>query len=111
MSHYTFKHQILTLKNQNEMSKKTNGSIYYLKNYIQIQKLNCVLKIHFNNDQLNPRTEKTETLHATETKWDIRVYYQQAHCIHTPKVRELMFSNILEIVVVFKTTRQSLTLS
>ena len=34
------------------MSKKTNSSIYHFKNYIQIQKLNRVLKIRFNNDEL-----------------------------------------------------------
>ena len=53
-----------------------NSSIYHFKNYIQIQKLNCVLKLRFNNDEVNPRAKKVNTFHATETKWDIRIYCQ-----------------------------------
>ena len=32
------------------MSEKTNSTIYYFENYIQMKKLKCVLKIVFNND-------------------------------------------------------------
>ena len=34
------------------MSKKANSTIYHFKNYIQIQKLKCVLKLGFNNNTL-----------------------------------------------------------
>ena len=58
------------------MSKKTNSSIYDFENYTQIQKLNCVLKIRFNNDKLTPWAKKNKKLHAIETKWGIRLYCQ-----------------------------------
>ena len=58
------------------MSKKTNISIYHFENYIQIWKLNYVLKIRFNNDELTPLAKKIKTLHAIETKWGIRIYCQ-----------------------------------
>ena len=58
------------------MSKKANSSIYHFENYIQMQKLKCVLKIGFNNDELTPRAEKIKTLHAIETKWSTRIYCQ-----------------------------------
>ena len=48
------------------MSKKAKSSIYHSENYIQMQKLNCVLKIRFNNDELTPRAEKIKTLRALE---------------------------------------------
>ena len=35
-----------------------------------------VLKIRFKNDELTPRSEKIKTLHAIETKWDIRIKCQ-----------------------------------
>ena len=41
-----------------------------------MQKLNFVLKIRYNNDELTVRSEKTKTLHAIETKWGIRIYCQ-----------------------------------
>ena len=43
--------------------------MYNFKNYIQIQKLNCVLKIRVKNDELTPRIEKIKTLYAIETKF------------------------------------------
>ena len=58
------------------MNKKTNISSYHSENYIQIQKLNCVLKLRFNNDELAPQAEKSKTLHEIETKWVIRIYCQ-----------------------------------
>ena len=39
--------------------KKTNDSIYHSENYIQIQKLNCILKIIFNYDELTPGLKKS----------------------------------------------------
>ena len=56
------------------MSEKANSSIYHFENYIQIQKLKCVLKLGFNNDELIPQAEKIRTLHAVETKWAITIY-------------------------------------
>ena len=53
------------------MSKKANSVIYHFENYIQIQKLNCVLKIRFNNDKLTPYAEKIKKLHAIKAKWSI----------------------------------------
>ena len=50
------------------MSKKRNSSIYHCENYIQIQKLNCILNILFNHDKLNPGPKKIKTLHTIETK-------------------------------------------
>ena len=48
-----------------------------------MQKLNCILKICFNNDEPNPRAEKTtktkkqkKTLHTIETKWGNRICCQ-----------------------------------
>ena len=55
------------------MSKERNKSIYHFENYIQMQKLNCILKILFNNDKLIPRAKTIKTLHTIETKWGIRI--------------------------------------
>ena len=58
------------------MSKKANSSIYhfYIQNYIQTQKLKCFLNIGFNNYELTPRAERSNTLYAIETKLGIRIY-------------------------------------
>ena len=66
------------------MSKKANSSIYHFENYIQMQKLKCVLKIGFNNDELTPRAEKIEILHAIETKWALEFTVRSGHslCSH-----------------------------
>ena len=40
------------------MSKKANSSIYHFKNYIQMQRLNYVLKIRFKNDELTSLGQK-----------------------------------------------------
>ena len=56
-----------------------------------MQKLNCILKILFNNDELTPRAEKIKTLHTIETKWGIRFGYQPiilTLCLHREKVKE-----------------------
>ena len=34
-----------------------------------MQKLNCILKILFNNDELTPWVEKITTVHTIETIW------------------------------------------
>ena len=39
------------------MGKKAKSSIYHFENYIQVQKLNCVLKLRFKNDKLTPWAE------------------------------------------------------
>ena len=39
-----------------------------------MQKLSCVLCVRLSNDELTTRAEKVKTLHAMETKWDIRIY-------------------------------------
>ena len=59
-----------------------------------MQKLNCILKILFNYDELTPRAEKIKTLHTIETKWGIRICCQArilTLCSHIEKVRESMF--------------------
>ena len=58
-----------------------------------MQKLNCILKIRLNNDELNPRAKKIKTFHTIETKWDIRNYCKArilTLCSHIEKVRESM---------------------
>ena len=74
--------------------KKRNNSIYDFENYIQMQKLNCILKILFNNDELTPGAKKFKTSHTIETKWGIRICCQArilTLCSHIEKVRESMF--------------------
>ena len=39
------------------MSKRANSRIYHFENYIQIQKLKCVLILGFNNHDLTSRPE------------------------------------------------------
>ena len=67
------------------MSKITNNSICHIENYMQMQNLNCVLKICFNNDELNIRAKKIKTLHMIETEWGIRICFrpEYSHCVHT----------------------------
>ena len=79
------------------MSKKANCRIYNFKNYIQIQKRKCVLKLGFNNYKLSPQTKKLNTAHAVETKWDIRIYCQTRIFIvfiQRTNAGELMFKKI-----------------
>ena len=57
-------------------------------------KVNCVLKILFNYDELTPRAKKIKTLYTTETKWGIRICCQArifTLCSHIQKVREPTF--------------------
>ena len=49
------------------MSKDINWSIYHFKNYIQEQKLTCVLKIRFKNDEITPRDEEIKKVHTFKT--------------------------------------------
>ena len=49
------------------MSTKINSNIYHFENYIQIQKLNCVLKIRSHNDELTTRAKKIKTIHTIKT--------------------------------------------
>ena len=58
------------------MSKKINNNIYHFEDYIQIEKLSCVLKMRFNNDELTLWAEKIKSLHAIKAKWGIRIYCQ-----------------------------------
>ena len=58
-----------------------------------MQKLNCILEIPFNYAELPPLAEKIKTLHATETKWSIRICSQVrilTLCSYIEKVRESM---------------------
>ena len=50
-----------------------------------MQKLNCILKIIFNYDELTPRAEKIKTLHKIETKWalEFAVRPGYSHRVHT----------------------------
>ena len=67
------------------MSKKANSSIYHLENYIQMLKLNCILKIRFNNDELTPRARKNQNTSYDRNK--IRhfnlLWGQDIHAIFT----------------------------
>ena len=62
----------LMKKTKSKWVNKKNSSIYHFNNYIQMQNLNCILKIPFNNDELILRAEKIKTCHMIETKWGIR---------------------------------------
>ena len=55
------------------MSKKPNRSTDLIGNYIQMQKLNCILKIRFNNDKLTASAKEMKTLQINEIKRDIRI--------------------------------------
>ena len=86
-------------KTKSKLVKKTNSSIYHLENYIQIRKLNCILKILFNYDTLPPpsppsRTKKIKMFHTIKTKWDIKNCFQARILTlssYIEKVRESMF--------------------
>ena len=57
-----------------------------------MQRLNCILKILFNYDELIPQAEKIKTFHTIETKWGIRICCRAiSMCSHIEKVRESMF--------------------
>ena len=99
------------------MSKKTNSSSYHFENYIQIQKLNFVLKIRFSISELAPRAEKIKTIHSIKKNGilEFTVRPRYSLCSHTEKVKESMLKKYFKILLVsksvFKATRQSLTLS
>ena len=50
------------------MRKKTNSSIYHIENYIQMQKVNCILKIRFISDEVNPQAKKIKILQYDRNK-------------------------------------------
>ena len=55
------------------------SSIYHFENYIQIHKLNLVLKIRFNHDKLaSPplRAKWIKTFYTIETELGIKIYCQ-----------------------------------
>ena len=58
------------------MIKKTGISIYQFENYIQMQKLNLISKIIFNNEELTSQSKKIRTIHTIDTKWSIRICCQ-----------------------------------
>ena len=77
------------------MSRKTISSIYHFeKNYIQIPKLNCVLKIYFNNDELThppPSPGPTKSRCSMRSKQngalELTVRAEYSLCSHTEKLR------------------------
>ena len=71
------------------MSK--NSGIHHFENYIEMQKLNCILNICLNNDEVIPRAEKIKTLHTIETKLATRI------CCQTR-----ILKNIFKILLVSK---------
>ena len=85
------------------MSKKNHSCIYHFENYIQMQNLNFILKVWFYNVELNSRAEKIKTLHTIETKWGLRICSEArilALCLHTGKVKELVFKKYFKILLV-----------
>ena len=50
-----------------------------------MQKINCILKILFNNDELTPRVENIKALHTIEAKGalEFAVRIEYPHCVHT----------------------------
>ena len=71
------------------MSKKTKSSIYHFENYIQIQKLNFVLKRLFNNDQLTIEIKRA-------LEFIVRSGYSL--CSQSEKASELMFKKYFKIL-------------
>ena len=64
-----------------------------------MQKLNCILKILFNYDELTPQVKKLKILHTIETNWGIRICCQARIlklCPHIEKVRESMFKILVQ---------------
>ena len=69
-------------------------AFYHFENYIQIQKLNYILKTFVNYNELTPRAEKIKALHTIETNWGIRICCQArvpTLFSHREKVRKSMF--------------------
>ena len=87
------------------MRKKVNSRIYQFENYIRMQKINCIFKIRFNNDELTPRAKNIKTIHMIEIKWGIRIcFYPKIFtmCLYAEKGREGMFKKYFKILVVSK---------
>ena len=66
-----------------------------------MQKLKCILKILFNNDELTPRAKKIKAFHTIETKWGIRNYCQ-ARILKLCSQRESKSINVKNTCFVFK---------
>ena len=66
-------------------------------------KLNCILKIRFNNDELTLGTKEFKTLHTLKQNGDIRICCQArilTPCLHTEMVRKSMFKKYFKILLV-----------
>ena len=67
------------------MSK--NSGIHHFENYIEMQKLNCILNICLNNDEVIPRAEKSR--HSIRSKQngpqEFAVRPGYSHCLHTQR--------------------------
>ena len=66
-------------------------------------KLNCILKIRFNNDELTLETKEFKTLHTLKQNGDIRIFCQArilTLCLHKEKVTKSMFKNYFKILLV-----------
>ena len=50
-----------------------------------MQKLNCILKIHFNGEELPFRAEKIKTLHTNEQNGALELAFTlgYSHCVRT----------------------------
>ena len=76
------------------MSKQKKQQHLSLHKLYSNAKLNCILKILLNNDELTSWAQKIKTFHTIETKWGIRNCCQArilALCAHTERVRESIF--------------------
>ena len=83
------------------MNEKTNSSIYHFKNYIQIQKLNCILKIRFSNDELGHGVKK-KSKQSMRSKQNGALEFTVRSGSHIEKIRELMFQKYFIILLVSK---------
>ena len=84
------------------MSKKANRSIYHIENYIQMQKINCILKIW---SWTNSMVQINQVSPYDRNKMGIRICYQVRIfilCSYTQKVRESMFKKNFKILLVSK---------
>ena len=82
------------------------SSIYHFENYIQMQKLNLVLKIRFNHDKLASlplwgKWIKTFYTIQIELGLEFTVRPGYSLCSHTENVKELMFKKYFKILLVF----------
>ena len=74
-------------------TKKTNTNIYHFENYIQMQKLNCILNIFSTIINEPPRPKKSRHPIQSKRNGALEFAFRPVYslCSHIERVRELMF--------------------